>query len=296
MKNHPTRAEKKTPLIESALFHRAAGFPVRKQLGQNFLVNKDVLVKIVNQLNIKPGDKVLEIGPGLGFLTEILVSQGAALTAIEFDPYCIDALNKLSMSNLTLLEADFLQIDLDSVINEPTKIVGNIPYNITTPILSKLLGEIGQPVPWLSRIQSIVLTVQRELAERLVAKPGGKDYSQITLLMNYYGAAEALFIIAPENFSPPPQVHSTVIRFIPYDKIQIVCNNHILLRKVIQAGFGSRRKMLKNNLRSLHVNEAALTKIFNELNFDPQVRAESISLEQFAKLTDAIENAQETLR
>jgi 16S rRNA (adenine1518-N6/adenine1519-N6)-dimethyltransferase len=275
--------------LDNDLRERAFGFPARKQLGQNFLVNKEVLLKIAQEINLIPGEKVLEIGPGLGFLTELLISQGAALTAIELDPYCVEAINKLSLTNLTIIEADFLQIDLSPILNEPTKIIGNIPYNITTPIISKLIGEIGQPAPWLKQISSIVLTVQRELAERLVAKPGHKDYSQITLLMNYYGCAEMLFKIGAENFSPQPQVSSAVIKFVPYDKIQVNCKNHMLLRRVIQTGFASRRKMLKNNLRALRIKEDVLTKIFRELNFDPQVRAESLSLELFAKLTDALE-------
>ncbi len=276
------------PELENSLSQRAWGFPVRKQLGQNFLVNKDILLKIAEQLNLKPAEKVLEIGPGLGFLTELLVSQGAMVTAVELDPYCVEAVNKLSLPNLTVLEADFLNIDLNPILDPKSKVVGNIPYNITTPIISKLVGEIGQPSPWLNKIETIVLTVQRELANRLVARLGTKDYSQITLLMNYYGSTEMLFKIGPENFSPPPKVNSAVIKFTPFENIQVKCKNHILLRRVIQAGFAKRRKMLKNNLPSLKIDDSTLTKIFNELNFDPQVRAEALTLDQFAILTDSI--------
>ncbi len=271
------------------LLQRAYGFSTRKQLGQNFLVNKEALERIVEEVALEPGEKTVEIGPGLGFLTELLVAKGALVTAIELDPYCVNELAKLSLPNLTIIESDFLRTDLNSILNAPTKVVGNIPYNITTPIISKLIGEIGEPAPWLKQIRSIVLTVQRELAARLVAKPGNKDYSQITLLMNYYGSTEMLFKIPPESFSPPPKVHSVVIKFTPHEKIRVECKNHILLRKVIQTSFASRRKMLKNNLRSLHVQEDILTKIFRQLNFDPQVRAESLSLDLFAKLTDALE-------
>lgn len=284
----------KTLMVENDLRERVSGFPVRKQLGQNFLVNKEILIKIAEQVNSEPETKILEIGPGLGFLTEVLISQGKKVTAIELDPYCIDALNKLSLPNLELIKGDFLETDLSTIIDGPTKVIGNIPYNITTPIISKLLGEIGSPTTWGQNIKSVVLTVQRELANRLVAKPGKKDYSQITLLMNYYGVTKLLFTIGPENFSPPPEVHSAVIQFIPHDKIQVVCNNHQMLRKVIKLGFASRRKMLKNTLNLLGLNDEKLAKIFKELNFDPQVRAESLSLQQFANLTDAIERTQKT--
>jgi len=289
MKKHSAKTQTSNLGGQIDLSQRVFGFPVQKQLGQNFLINKEILVEITKTLDLKPDEKVIEIGPGLGFLTEVLISKGAVVTAIELDPYCVEAINKLSLANLTIIKGDFLQTDLNSILKEPVKIVGNIPYNITTPIISKLIGEIGQPVPWLKQIKSIVLTVQRELANRLIAKPGRKDYSQITLLMNYYGTTEMLFKIGPENFSPQPQVSSTVIKFTPHDKISVNCKNHILLRRIIQTSFSSRRKMLKNNLRSLRIEEAVLTKIFRELNFDPQVRAESLSLELFAKLTDALE-------
>lgn len=251
-----------------------------------------MLNQIAEQLHLEPQDTVLEIGPGLGFLSELLVPRCKKVTAIELDQYCIDALNKLSLPNLEIIEGDFLRTDLSRIIDKPTKIVGNIPYNITTPIISKLIGEIGEPTVWLPNIKSIVLTVQRELANRLVAQPGKKDYSQITLLINYYGTAKMLLAISPENFSPAPRVHSAVVQFIPHDKILVNCNNHKLLRRVIKLGFASRRKMLKNTLRLLGLSDDKLAEIFKELAFDPQVRAESLALQQFANLTDAIEKAQ----
>jgi 16S rRNA (adenine1518-N6/adenine1519-N6)-dimethyltransferase len=278
--------------MESDLSKRALGFPARKQFGQNFLVNKEILEKIVEQLNLEPDDVVLEIGPGLGFLTEILANQCSNITAVEFDAYCINELSKLNVPNLKIIQGDFLQTDLSTIMEQSTKVVGNIPYNITTPIISKLLGEIGEPSAWFSNVKSIVLTVQRELANRLVAQAGKKDYSQITLLIHYYGSAELLFTVGPENFSPSPKIHSAVIKFTPHHKIEVVCNNHKLLRRVIKLGFSSRRKMLKNTMRLLHLSDDQLTKIFKDLNFDPQVRAESLSLQQFAHLTDAIEQLQ----
>src|SRR5579872_3319945 len=145
-------------MIEIDLVLRARSFPAKKQLGQNFLVNKAVLQKIVDQLYLAREDNVLEIGPGLGFLTEMLLTGGANVQAIELDKYCVDALRKLSLPRLTIIQDDVLQADLGNVITGKTKIVGNIPYNITTPIIGKLLGEIDKPAPWLSNIDLIVLT------------------------------------------------------------------------------------------------------------------------------------------
>lgn len=275
-------------MIDENLRQRARNFSARKRLGQNFLISSEALLAIANQLHLTRKDQVLEIGPGLGFLSEILVSQAGDVRAVEIDPLCTQALNELALPRMKIIEEDFLKVDLNSIIDQPVKVVGNIPYNITTPIISKLLGEIGQPTPWLNKIRAIVLTVQRELADRLVADPGKKDYSQISLLMKYFGVTEMVLTLSPENFFPSPDVNSAVISFVPHSKAKLACQDHLLLRQVIQAGFARRRKMLKNNLRSLYLSDTSLGEIFTELNFDPHVRAENLSLEQYARLTDAI--------
>jgi len=277
-------------MIETDLLSRARMFPARKQFGQNFLINKESLQKIADQLCLESSDNIIEIGPGLGFLTEELVHRGVRIQGIELDEYCVEALKKLSLPNLTIIQNDFLQIDLEKIIINKTKVIGNIPYNITTPIISKLIGEIGQPSLWLPKISLIVLTVQQELANRLVSAPGNKDYSQITLLMNYFGKTELVLKLPARDFSPIPKVDSAVIRFIPHSQPPITCNNHLLLRQIIQAAFARRRKMLKNNLLALHLSETEIDQIFEQLNFDPYVRAEGLALAQFARLTDAIDS------
>jgi 16S rRNA (adenine1518-N6/adenine1519-N6)-dimethyltransferase len=268
-------------------------FPARKQFGQNFLINKESLEKIADQLYLETSDNVIEIGPGLGFLTEELLRRGVKVQAIELDEYCVEALQKLSLPKLTIIQNDFLQVDLEKIITDKTKVIGNIPYNITTPIISKLIGEIGQPSLWLPKISLIVLTVQQELANRLAAVPGNKDYSQITLLMNYFGRTELVLKLPARDFSPIPKVASAVIRFIPHSKPPITCSNHLLLRQIIQASFARRRKMLKNNLLALHLSETEIDQIFEQLNFDPYVRAEGLTLAQYARLTDAIDNVRQ---
>jgi 16S rRNA (adenine1518-N6/adenine1519-N6)-dimethyltransferase len=271
----------------SDLKERAREFHAKKRLGQNFLTNADRLSQIAAALNIKPGERVLEIGPGLGFLTKVLSQSGAYLTAVELDGQCVRMLNELSLPHLSLIESDFLTCDLSKILSEKTKVVGNIPYNITSPIIAKLLGEIGEPSPWLSAIDSIVLTVQREVALRLVASAGDDHYSQISLLIEYFAEAEMLFSIEPEEFYPVPEVRSAVVRIKPRLKPPIQCRNHKLLRQIIQAGFRQRRKMLKNNLAFLKLHQVEILAVFGRLNFDPQVRAERLSLKQFALLTDA---------
>jgi 16S rRNA (adenine1518-N6/adenine1519-N6)-dimethyltransferase len=264
----------------------ARDFHAKKRLGQNFLVNSERLTEISSALKIQPSDHVLEIGPGLGFLTTDLAASGARLTAVELDKECIRGLEALSLPGLNLIEADFLQCDLATILSEKTKIVGNIPYNITTPIIARLLGEIGEPSPWLSQIDSIVLTVQREVARRLVARPGDDDYSQITLLIDYFAKSELLFMIGAEEFFPVPDVTSAVVRLTPHAAKPIECSNDKLLRQLVKAGFRQRRKMLKNNLGFLRLPAEQISEIFRELNFDPQVRAERLSLKQFALLAD----------
>jgi 16S rRNA (adenine1518-N6/adenine1519-N6)-dimethyltransferase len=275
-------------MLLQSLKEKARHFRAKKRLGQNFLINPEILSKIVRAFELKENDHVLEIGPGLGFLSQLLVEAGARLTAIEVDSECVKKLRALSLPRMELIQSDFLDSDLSALLSEKTKVIGNIPYNITSPIIAKLLGEIGKPSPWLGAIDSIILTVQREVASRLVALPGGEDYSQITLLINYFAQAELLFLIEPEDFYPIPEVTSAVVRLVPYATPPVSCLNTKLLRQLIRSGFRQRRKMLRNNLGFLKISPDKLLEVFAELNFDPQVRAERLGLKQFALLADAL--------
>jgi len=270
------------------LKQQARDFHTKRRLGQNFLVNPDRLSQIASAMRIQPQDHVLEIGPGLGFLTAGLAATGARITAVELDGECISTLDALSLPQFKLIHADFLECDLNSILSEKTKVIGNIPYNITTPIIARLFGEIGQPAGWLGNIDSVVLTVQREVARRLVARPGDDDYSQISLLIHYFAEADLLFMINRDEFYPVPDVTSAVVRMVPHKNCPVECLNHTLLRKIIRAGFKQRRKMLKNNLGFLRITQEQVNQVFDELNFDPQTRAERLSLKQFALLADAL--------
>ncbi|MBX9722132.1 MAG: hypothetical protein K2X81_12100, partial [Candidatus Obscuribacterales bacterium] len=156
-------------------------------------------------------------------------------------------------------------------------------------ILAHLLGEVGQPQAHLADIDCIVLTIQREVAARMVASPGSKDYSRLTLLVSYFCKAELILEVDADKFFPPPRVNSSVVKLVPLSAPPVACKNLPLMRRVIKSGFAQRRKMLRNALTALGIDLAELNQLFKELKFDPQVRAESLSLQQFAMLTDALD-------
>ncbi len=230
----------------------------------------------------------MEIGPGLGFLTRFLAASSCRIIAVDLDRECVEELEKCQFTGVEIHHEDFLQFDLGSVDSASIKVVGNVPYQITTPIVARLFGEIGAPSPWISKIESVVMTVQKEVAERFVATPDNKNYSQITLLVNYFAEAELLEVIPKESFIPEPNVTSAVVRFKPYEKPPVDCSDHKLLRQIIRAGFKQRRKMLKNNLSFLNLSQDQLGVLLASLKIDPMVRAERLSLDQFAKITNAV--------
>jgi 16S rRNA (adenine1518-N6/adenine1519-N6)-dimethyltransferase len=262
-------------------------------LGQHFLVEPIALRKITALLDLKPGESLVEIGPGLGFLTRFLCTSGADITAVELDREAIADLEVLKMPGVNLVHEDFLQFDL-STIKAPFKVAGNVPYQITTPIIARLFGEIGEPQPWFSSIEKVVLTVQLEVAQRFVAKPNSREYSQITLLTNYFSEAKILFELSATEFYPPPKVQSAVVEFTPLAKPPIECTNTKLLRKLIKAGFSQRRKMLRNNLGFLHLADDAIGQVFKNLSLDPQIRAERLTLQTYAALTNQFDALQKS--
>lgn len=280
---------------QKQLTELARSFHTKKHLGQHFLVDTEALSDIVEAAQLEPGERVLEIGPGSGFLTRFLIESGANIVAVELDREAVQSLNKLNAGNLEVVHGDFLRYDINSALTDGQKltVVGNVPYQITAPIVAHLFGEIGEPSAWLKRIKSVVLTVQLEVAERFVAVPGGKDYSQVTLLVNYFANAKLIRKVPKESFYPVPNVNSAVVRFDLLDKPAIECTNNKLLRQLIKAGFSQRRKMLKNTLSFLNLSQDKLDDVFRRLSFDPQVRAERLSLKQFALLADALNEAKQ---
>jgi len=277
------------PATREELLGRARKVWAKKKLGQNFFVDPDQLSKIVDSLEIKENDHVVEIGFGLGFLTEQLARTNAArVTGVELDRELIESSKDRFGSNVKLVHGDFLEFDLERLDPPVTKVVGNVPYQITSPIIARIFGEIGEPAPWLKHIECTVMTIQLEVAERLVAKPGSKAYSHLTILKEYLFDAEILFKVPPQSFFPVPEVTSAVVRLKPLANPPVVCQDMPLFKRIIAAGFKQRRKMIKNNLAFLKMGEVEIANIMRNAGINPSARAEDLSIKQFAVLSDAL--------
>ena len=223
------------------------GLHMSKKLGQNFLIRHSVVADIANAAGLEPGSPVLEIGPGIGTLTQALAETGAAVTAVELDTRLLPVLDKTleHYPNVRIVHGDIMKIDIEETMgHRPFTVCANLPYYITTPIIMKLLE---QKLP----IERIVVMVQKEVAERMVAKPGGKDYGALSVSIQYYTEPEIAFIVPPESFIPAPNVDSAVIvckrRTVPPVE---VCDEKLFF-KVVKAAFSVRRKMLSNALKNM---------------------------------------------
>ncbi|MEO0834960.1 MAG: 16S rRNA (adenine(1518)-N(6)/adenine(1519)-N(6))-dimethyltransferase RsmA, partial [Cyanobacteria bacterium J06642_3] len=235
---------------------RKRTFRPRKQFGQHWLRDEAVLDQIVSAAKLTKSDRILEIGPGTGNLTSRLLAEAAALVAVEIDrDLCKKLVHKYGeQDNFLLAQSDFLKLDLASLLQDfprfqnPNKVVANIPYNITGPIIAKLLGKIANPAP--QQYESIVLLVQKEVGERLVAVPGSKAYGALSIRVQYLANCELICDVLAKSFYPPPKVDSVVIKLTPRE-LKNPANNPRQLSTLIKLGFASRRKMLRNNLKSL---------------------------------------------
>lgn len=272
------------------LFQAAIKVRAKKQLGQNFLIEPGVLAEIVEKVELKAGDPVLEIGPGLGFLTQALLKTGARVYAVELDRDLVEELKAIKNPNLTVIHSDFLNFDLNQIPlgGKKLKVVGNVPYQITTPIISHVFGEIGIPSPWFKIIDSLTMTIQKEVAIRLAAKPGVKDYGQVTLLANYLTDTKIIMDVSRQAFIPRPDVDSAVVKMKVLAKPAMECQDPVFLRQVIKAGFKERRKMLRNNLSFLKMEQNELLAVFEKIGIAPSARAENLPLSTFAMLSDAL--------
>ncbi|MEM8672813.1 MAG: 16S rRNA (adenine(1518)-N(6)/adenine(1519)-N(6))-dimethyltransferase RsmA [Cyanobacteria bacterium P01_G01_bin.67] len=274
---------------------RRNSFRPRRQFGQHWLRDETILEQIILAAELTNSDRVLEIGPGTGNLTTRLLSEAAALVSVEIDrDLCKKLVHKYGeRDNFLLAQDDFLKLDLSSLLqnfpkfNHPNKVVANIPYNITGPIIEKLLGKIANPAP--QNYESIVLLVQKEVGERLVAIPGSKAYGALSIRVQYLANCELICDVPARSFYPPPKVDSVVIKLTPR-KLKNVANNPRQLETLIKLGFASRRKMLRNNLKSL-INVEDLNQLLEQLNFNPQCRAEDLSLENWILLSNSIDQA-----
>jgi 16S rRNA (adenine1518-N6/adenine1519-N6)-dimethyltransferase len=264
----------------------------RKQFGQHWLKDETALTQIVGGATLTPEDRVLEIGPGTGILTRRLLPLVAAVVAAEIDRDLCELLSKAlgQTANFLLLQGDFLTMDLTTLLRDfpafqaPNKVVANIPYNITGPILEKLLGRISQPNP--NPFEAIVLLLQKEVAERIAAPAGSKTFGALSVRVQYLAQCRWICDVPASAFKPPPKVDSAVIRLEPRP-IEIPASDPQQLDTLVKLGFATRRKMLRNNLQSL-IDRERLSQILENLNLNPQVRAEDLNLADWVALSNQL--------
>ena len=270
----------------------------RKRFGQHWLRSELALSQIVAAAELSQKDHLLEIGPGTGILTRRLLPQAASVVAVEIDRDLCQQLSKSlgKVENFLLLSGDILNLSLEDCLQafphfRPiNKVVANIPYNITGPILEKLLGTIAQPRQ--PSYDSIVLLMQKEVAERLVAQPGTKLYGGLSVRVQYLARCEWIAEVPKKAFQPPPQVDSAILRLSPYT-LTSPAHNPRFLEQLVKLGFANRRKMLRNNLKSL-LDGDRLMPILKDLQIEAQVRAEELSLSQWIDLSNQLESLLKT--
>lgn len=276
---------KTTEILKKYQFH------FQKRYGQNFLIDSHILEKIVQASNITKEDFVLEIGPGIGTMTQYLAEAAGWVTTVEIDKTLIPVLQDTlsAYQNVTVINADILKLDLHALVKEknngnPIKIVANLPYYITTPII---MGLFESHIP----LKSITIMVQKEVADRMQAGPGTKDYGALSLAVQYYARPEILFTVSPGCFMPRPNVGSAVIRLVRYVDNPVSVRDEAHMFSLIRAAFGQRRKTLVNSLANagnLQITKEQTLHALEEMHLDASVRGEVLTLSQFAMLSNII--------
>ena len=264
-------------------------FVFQKKFGQNFLIDSHVLEKIVDAAQITDEDCVLEIGPGIGTMTQYLAESAREVVAVEIDRALIPILQDTlsAYDNVTVLNEDIMKVDVGRIVRErnqgrPIKVVANLPYYITTPIVMSLLEN---HVP----VQSITIMVQKEVADRMQVGPGTKDYGALSLAVQYYALPEVVAHVPANCFMPRPNVDSTVIRLTRYQKTQVEAQDEKHLFALIRASFNQRRKTLANGLANgLGISREQVAAALEEMGLSATVRGEALTLEQFADLSNLL--------
>ncbi|MGE5473665.1 MAG: 16S rRNA (adenine(1518)-N(6)/adenine(1519)-N(6))-dimethyltransferase RsmA [Ignavibacteriales bacterium] len=262
-----------------------------KRFGQNFLIDQHVLDSIIKAGEVSKDDLVIEVGPGLGILTSELCKNADKVAAIEIDKRFAQILDEVlnSFGNYNIIQDDILKVNLDELIarfNHPkkAKVIANLPYYITTPVIMKFLEECTQ-------ISSIVVMVQKEVAERITAKPGGKEYGALTVSTCFYGTAKKMFDVPPHCFMPRPDVTSSVIRIDLNENPPVEVKSKENFFKVVKASFAQRRKTLLNSLANsgiFGVPKDAIAKILEEIGIEENRRPETLTIQEFAKIAEYI--------
>ena len=266
-------------------------FAFQKKFGQNFLIDDHVITKIINAAEITKDDLVLEIGPGIGTMTQYLAESARKVIAVEIDKNLIPILGETlaEYDNVTVINEDILKLDINRLVEEenagkPIKVVANLPYYITTPII---MGLFESHVP----LQSITVMVQKEVADRMQVGPGSKDYGALSLAVQYYAKPYIAANVPPNCFIPTPGVGSAVIRLTRYEEPPVTVKDESLMFKLIRASFNQRRKTLQNGIANspeLPYSKAQVEKALEKMGLAANVRGESLTLAEFAKLSDII--------
>lgn len=266
-------------------------FHFQKKFGQNFLIDSNILDKIIESAQLTKDDCVLEIGPGIGTMTQYLAEQAGEVVAVEIDKNLIPILEDTlsDYSNVTILNEDILKVDISKIVEErnggkPIKVVANLPYYITTPIIMALFES---HVPLLS----VTIMVQKEMADRMQVGPGTKDYGALSLAVQYYAKPEIITRVPASCFMPKPNVDSTVIRLTRYEKPPVEVEDEAYLFAVIRASFNQRRKTLANGLANagnLGVNRQVVEETLDEMGLSRQIRGETLDLKQFTDLSNRL--------
>ena len=258
-------------------------FVFQKKYGQNFLIDTRVLEKIIDAAEITKEDFVLEIGPGIGTLTQALAETGAAVTAVELDDHLLPVLDKTleHYDNVRVVHGDILRIDIEEVMNhQPFTVCANLPYYITTPIIMKLLE---QKLP----IKRIVVMVQKEVAERMVAEPGHKIYGALSVSVQYYTKPQMLFEISPKCFMPAPEVTSAVVAMDVRQEPPVNLTDEKRFFQVVKAAFQQRRKTFANALKNTGMSKEQIVQVLEKSGIDGKRRGETLSLQEFADVANA---------
>lgn len=266
------------------------GFKFSKSLGQNFLIDENILYKIIDGAEISKEDGVIEIGPGIGTLTQVLAERAGKVVAVEIDKNLLPILEETlrEADNVEVINQDVLKLDLRGLIRDkfegkPVKVIANLPYYVTTPIIMKFLEE---RIP----VSSMVVMIQKEVADRMQAKPGTKDYGALSVAVQYYCEPRIITKVPKSVFIPQPKVESTVIQLKVLENPKVKVKDEGLLFDIVRAAFGKRRKTLLNALSSsnLGLDKEKIKEILSKSNIQEERRGETLTIEEFAHLADCI--------
>lgn len=276
----PTIANKK---VTKYILQR---FDIRmsKRLGQNFLIDAGIVQGIVEAANVQENDRILEIGPGIGTLTQALAEMGADVTCVELDKRLPEVLAHTleAYTNVKIIQGDILKVNIPEIMGDkPFKVVANLPYYITTPIIMALLEK---HLP----ITDIVVMVQKEVAERMAAQPGGKTYGALSVAVQYYTHPEIALYVPPRSFMPPPEVNSVVVNCKVRKTPAVNLIDEKMFFRVVKAAFGQRRKTLNNALKSMGVDKSLIADVLTKAKIETTRRGETLTMEEFATIANIL--------